>query len=144
LLSYGSVFTLKESIMATKNLKLANVNGQAGSATKSTRKIEVALRNKADAAARLEYLQDRQRQANALREQGYLGNDETVFAHHWLDTAFSAVPSLAKWASTKLTRDGRKPSVVQLKGLVFDWIHQPVNAATKAAVYAALTQKGGE
>jgi hypothetical protein len=34
--------------------------------------------------------------------------------------------------------------VVQLKGLVFDWIHQPVNAATKAAVYAALTQKGGE
>jgi hypothetical protein len=94
---------------------------------------------KADAAARLEYHQDRQLQAQTLRKEfGYLGDDETIFALHWLAVAFAAVPSLAKWAATK-TVDGRKPGPVQLKRLVFKWLLQPVCAASRGKVFGALT-----
>jgi hypothetical protein len=109
---------------------------------KSAQQIEAIQVRKADAAARLELLQDRQRQVNDLRQQhGYLGDDETVLAMHWLDVAFTAVPSLSKWAATK-TVDGRKPAPVQLKSIVFNWLHQPACHASRSRVYQALT--GGQ
>ena len=109
---------------------------------KSAQQIEAIEVRKADAAARLEILQDRQNQAGSLRqEHGYLGDDETVLAMHWLDVAFTAVPSLTKWAATKSV-SGRKPGPVQLKKLVFNWLHQPACHASRSRVYQALT--GGQ
>jgi hypothetical protein len=109
---------------------------------KSAQQVEAIEVRKADAAARLEFLQDRQRQATSLRQDyGYLGDDETVLAMHWLDVAFTAVPSLAKWAATKSVGD-RKPAPVQLKSMVFNWLHQPACHASRSRVYQALT--GGQ
>lgn len=109
---------------------------------KSAQQIEAIEVRKADAAARLEMLQDRQLQVNDLRQQhGYIGDDETVLAMHWLDVAFTAVPSLAKWAATKSVGD-RRPSPVQTKTIVFNWLHQPACYASRSRVYQALT--GGQ
>jgi len=107
--------------------------------TKTVSHVEMIEVRKADAAARLEYHQDRQLQAQTLRKEfGYLGDDETIFAMHWLAVAFTAVPSLAKWAATK-TVDGRKPGPVQLQKLAFKWLLQPVCAASRGKVFGALT-----
>jgi hypothetical protein len=109
-------------------------------AGKTVAAIEAALKNKADADARLEIHQDRQRQAHALRQLGLLGDDETVLARRWLDIAFGAAPSLARWAGSKLI-DGRKPSAVQLKELLVQWLCQPVNAKTRGEVYTAMLER---
>jgi hypothetical protein len=111
-------------------------------AAKTVKQIEAALQRKADADARLEMLQDRQRQAQSLRQLGYSGNDETVLARRWLDLAFTASPSLGKWAAGKVI-NGKKPSPVELKAIVFNWISQPVNGATRAAVYQIMALEGG-
>ena len=128
--------------MTTKqkvSLKLIGINGKPMTLPKAVSHVEMVEVRKADAAIRLEYHQDRQRQAHALRKEfRYLGDDEMVFAMHWLAVAFQAVPSLAKWAATK-TVDGRKPGPVQLKKLVFKWLLQPVCAASRGKVFGALT-----
>ena len=111
-------------------------------AAKTVKQIEAALQRKADADARLEMLQDRQRQAQSLRQLGYSGDDETVLARRWLDLAFTASPSLGKWAAGKVI-NGKKPSPVELKAIVFNWISQPVNGATRAAVYQIMALEGG-
>lgn len=122
--------------MATKTKPIEHVRKPR---TKSAEQVQAAEVRKADAAVRLEYHQHRQREANRLRAQyGYMGDDETVFAMHWLATAFRAEPSLAKWASQK-TVHGRKPSPVELKRIVFDWLCQPVCAVSRGRVYEALT-----
>lgn len=128
--------------MATKqivSLKFTGMGGKPMTLPKAVSKVEMVEVRKADAAARLEYHQDRQRQAHALRKElGYLGDDETVFALHWLDVAFKAVPSLVKWAASK-TVNGRKPSPVQLKRIVFNWLLQPACYASRGRVFDALT-----
>ena len=82
--------------------------------------------------------QQRQAQCQSLRaEFGYMGDDDTVQAMHWLARVFAIVPSLGKWASTK-TVNGRKPGPVVLKRVVMDWLCEPVNAKTRGDVYSNM------
>ena len=82
--------------------------------------------------------QQRQAQCQSLRaEFGYMGDDDTVEAMHWLAKAFDAVPSLGKWAATK-TVNGRKPGPVGLKRVVMGWLCEPVNAKARGLVYSNL------
>lgn len=104
---------------------------------KSPQQIQAIEVRKADAAARLEYHQDRQQRAHSLRQQGYLGDDETVLAMHWLDVAFRADPSLPRWAASK-TCNGRKPSPAQLKELTVKWLANPACHASRSKVYQAV------
>ena len=124
--------------MATKMRITDRVRDKAA---KTVKQIEAALQRKADADARLEMLQDRQRQAHSLRQLGYSGDDETVLARRWLDLAFTASPSLGKWAAGKVI-NGKKPNPVELKSIVLNWVLQPVNRATRAVVYQFLTEGG--
>lgn len=98
--------------------------------SKSVEKVEAAQ-------ARLEYHQHRQRQAQQWRQEfGYLGDDDTVYAMHFLAVAFRAEPSLAKWAASK-TINGRKPSPVEMKEILVKWLCQPCCYASRARVYGA-------
>lgn len=123
------------------SIKFIGMGGKSMTMTKATAKVEAALKNKADADARLEYHQERQKQAHSLRQLGYSGDDETVLARRWLDIAFTASPSLGKWAAGKVI-NGKKPTPVELKSIVFNWISQPVNRATRAAIYSMIMEGG--
>ena len=107
--------------------------------TPTARQIETREINKADAAARLEYLQERDQRAHSLRQEfGYLGTTDTVLAMHWLAVAFQAEPSLQKWAASK-TVAGRKPTPVELKDITVKWLGNPCRYASRGRVYRALT-----
>jgi len=125
--------------MANRNAVSTVARVKAG---KTVAAIALALKNKEEAAVRLEYHQARQRQANDLRKQGYMGDDDTVLAMAWITTAVSAVPSLAKWADAQRIH-GRKPGPVMLKEMICRWINQPCNGKTRGLVYDAV-MKGGE
>lgn len=115
--------------------------------SKPSEKVALVSRPKMAVNGIVEYehrcrmLKNEQERCQALRKQyGYLGDDATVDALHWLALAFQAVPSLAKWAATKTWR-GRKPSPVEMKRITMDWIHQPCCWKTRELVYARLTQE---
>lgn len=98
---------------------------------KSVERVEAAQ-------ARLEYHQHRQAQAQQWRQKyGYAGDDDTVYALHFLAIAFQAEPSLAKWAASKQMKGGRKPSPVEMKEILVKWLCEPCCYASRAKVYGA-------